>query len=187
MIGAIVAIVYAVFNYIALYNVFKDYAPNNAVLYLVLSLLVGGSDTVILFIIRNKMPVPSMPPMPREPSRCGLTPKRRWPRRPPPRSKRPRPPRRVPWAAPRYPTTTGLTTTNPPPRLQVLRPRPPEKARRQPSVVPLFPRMTRQRTRMKTEPPPLLPKIQPVAKKILEKGRKNRYYSCKSTNMLETS
>ena len=64
MIGCIVAIVYAVFNYIALYNVFKDYAPNNAVLYLVLSLLVGGSDTVILFIIRNKMPVPPMPPMP---------------------------------------------------------------------------------------------------------------------------
>ena len=62
MIGAIVAIVYAVFNYIALYNVFKDYAPNNAVLYLVLSLLVGGSDTIILFIIRNKMPVPPMPP-----------------------------------------------------------------------------------------------------------------------------
>ena len=62
MIGAIVAIVYAVFNYIALYNVFKDYAPNNAVLYLVLSLLVGGSDTIILFIIRNKMPVPPIPP-----------------------------------------------------------------------------------------------------------------------------
>ncbi|MDD6237478.1 MAG: hypothetical protein PUB00_08880, partial [Clostridiales bacterium] len=64
MIGCIVAIVYAVFNYIALYNIFKDYAPNNAVLYLVLSLLVGGSDTVILFIIRNKVPVPPMPPMP---------------------------------------------------------------------------------------------------------------------------
>ena len=62
MIGAIVAIVYAVFNYIALYSVFKDYAPNNAVLYLVLSLLVGGSDTIILFIIRNKAPVPPMPP-----------------------------------------------------------------------------------------------------------------------------
>ena len=74
MIGAIVAIVYAVFNYIALYSVFKDYAPNNAVLYLVLSLLVGGSDTIILFIIRNKRipvayngsrnkaPVPPMPP-----------------------------------------------------------------------------------------------------------------------------
>lgn len=60
--GLIVAIVYTVFSYIALYNVFKDYAPNNAVLYLVLSLLVGGSDTIILFIIRNKAPVPPMPP-----------------------------------------------------------------------------------------------------------------------------
>ena len=34
----------------------------HAVLYLVLSLLVGGSDTIILFIIRNKMPVPPIPP-----------------------------------------------------------------------------------------------------------------------------
>lgn len=62
MLAVIAAIVHAIFYYIALYTIFKDYAPNNAVLYLVLTLLVSGSDAVILFILRNKTPIPPMPP-----------------------------------------------------------------------------------------------------------------------------
>lgn len=62
MIGAIIAIINVIFYYIALYNVFKAYAPNNAVLFLVLSILISICSTIFLFVIRNHVPVDPLPP-----------------------------------------------------------------------------------------------------------------------------
>ena len=42
--------------YIALYDVFQDYAPGNAVLYLVLSILLG-IRWLLLFLLRKKQPI----------------------------------------------------------------------------------------------------------------------------------
>lgn len=49
-------ITYMVFYYIALHKVFKLFAPENAVLYTVLSIILG-IHPILLFIIRKKMPV----------------------------------------------------------------------------------------------------------------------------------
>ena len=60
----IVAVVYTVFYYIALHDIFKSCDPSNATLYLVLSIFVGITLPVFLFICRNKddgLPVPQEP------------------------------------------------------------------------------------------------------------------------------
>ncbi len=50
----VVAIVHAVFYFIALYDVYKSCEPNNAVLYLVLSILISYCRPVFLVLCRNK-------------------------------------------------------------------------------------------------------------------------------------
>ncbi len=45
---------YAVFYYIAMYRVFMDYVPNNAVLFLVLSILFNIVEPFLVLSIRNK-------------------------------------------------------------------------------------------------------------------------------------
>lgn len=62
-IGSILAIIYIIFYYIALYNVFKTYSQGNAVLFLVLSILISICSTIFLFVIRNHEPFYPMPPM----------------------------------------------------------------------------------------------------------------------------
>lgn len=46
-------VTYSVFSYISLYKIFKEYAPENSVLFLVLSILFG-INAFFLFAIRNK-------------------------------------------------------------------------------------------------------------------------------------
>ncbi len=48
-------ITYIVFYYIALYTVFKEYSPNHAVVFLVLSILFGITTPFFIFAIRNKV------------------------------------------------------------------------------------------------------------------------------------
>ncbi len=56
------AIIYTVFYYIALYNILQTYAPNYAILVLLLSLLVFAPlASIYLFVIRNKQPISPMP------------------------------------------------------------------------------------------------------------------------------
>lgn len=50
------SIVSMVYNYIALYNVYKVFKPNSAVAFLVLSIFVNVSIPIILFCIRKEMP-----------------------------------------------------------------------------------------------------------------------------------
>ena len=57
LIGAVCAIIQAVFLYIAMYRVFKAYAPDNAVLYLILSIFISICYPIFLFIIRDKQEV----------------------------------------------------------------------------------------------------------------------------------
>lgn len=60
-----VAIVYAVFYYIALHDIYKSCDPGNATLYLVLSILISYTQPVFLFLCRNKdggMPMRQVPP-----------------------------------------------------------------------------------------------------------------------------
>ncbi len=47
-------IVAAVFTYIALYSIYKAYSPENAEMYLVLSILISLAQPIILFCLRNK-------------------------------------------------------------------------------------------------------------------------------------
>ena len=57
----VVAVIHAVFYYIALYEVFKSCDPGNAVLYLVLSIFISICQPIFLVICRNKdggMPKP---------------------------------------------------------------------------------------------------------------------------------
>ncbi len=51
---SVLSITLMVFLYISLYRIFKSCQPSNAVLYLILSILVGSSLPFILFAIRNK-------------------------------------------------------------------------------------------------------------------------------------
>lgn len=60
VIGLGFGIAYAVFYYIALYNIYNEYDRKNTVLYLVLSIVFGFS-WLFLFLIRNKEPVPFFP------------------------------------------------------------------------------------------------------------------------------
>lgn len=60
-----VAIVYAVFSYIALHDIYKSCDPGNATLYLVLSIFIGICQPIFLFICRNRddgMPPREAPP-----------------------------------------------------------------------------------------------------------------------------
>lgn len=62
------AIVQAIFQFIALYEVYKSCDPGNAVLYLVLSIFINLCQPVFLFISRNKddgmpKPQPQIPPV----------------------------------------------------------------------------------------------------------------------------
>ena len=59
-----VAIVGMVFSFIALHDIYKSCDPNNATLYLVLSIFIGYARPILLFLSRNKdlgMPVPVAP------------------------------------------------------------------------------------------------------------------------------
>lgn len=47
-------IVTAVFTYIAIYAIYKAYSPENAEMYLVLSILISLAQPIILFCLRNK-------------------------------------------------------------------------------------------------------------------------------------
>lgn len=63
----------AVFQFIALYEVYKSCDPGNAVLYLVLSIFISICQPVFLFISRNKddgmpKPQPQIPPVPSTPA-----------------------------------------------------------------------------------------------------------------------
>lgn len=49
-----VAIVHAVFGYIALHDIYKSCDPGNATLFLVLSILIGYAQPIFLFLCRNK-------------------------------------------------------------------------------------------------------------------------------------
>lgn len=49
-----ISIVFAVFYYIALYRIFKMFASDNTVLFLILSIFINGAVNVLLFILRNK-------------------------------------------------------------------------------------------------------------------------------------
>lgn len=51
------AVVAAVFNYIALYRVFRIFAPDNAVLFLVLTIFVSIAYPVIMLVLSAKEPV----------------------------------------------------------------------------------------------------------------------------------
>lgn len=60
----VVEIIYTVFQYIALYNIYKSYARSNAVVFLVLSILFAPiTTTIFLLMIKNRMPEDSQPPM----------------------------------------------------------------------------------------------------------------------------
>ena len=70
-----VAIISTVVQYMALYDIYRSCEPGNATLYLVLSIFVGLSQPVFLFLCRNKddglpQPQPEIPPtswQPQEP------------------------------------------------------------------------------------------------------------------------
>lgn len=49
-----VAIAYAILRFMALYDIYKSLDPNNSVLYLVLSILMGVTEPFFLFFNRNK-------------------------------------------------------------------------------------------------------------------------------------
>ena len=55
MLVSVVAMVYVVFHYIALYRIYKEYSPNEAVIFLVLSILLSGIfEPISLLIIKNR-------------------------------------------------------------------------------------------------------------------------------------
>lgn len=53
----LISIALAVFEYIALYKVYKCFTPNNAVLFTVLSIVVSVTMPFLLFSVRNKEPL----------------------------------------------------------------------------------------------------------------------------------
>ena len=54
----VLSIIYMVFFYISDYKIYKDYDPNNAVIYIVVGVLVSGVFTEIVpFILKNKAPL----------------------------------------------------------------------------------------------------------------------------------
>lgn len=82
--GSIVLIVYKVFYFIALYNVYKAFAPENATAFEILSILLSVTTPFLLFSIRHRVPVmappmgygyppqqPQYPPYPQQPYTAG--------------------------------------------------------------------------------------------------------------------
>ena len=75
LVMMVVAIISTVVQYMALYDIYRSCEPGNATLYLVLSIFVGLSQPVFLFLCRNKddglpQPQPEIPPtswQPQEP------------------------------------------------------------------------------------------------------------------------
>lgn len=57
VVGTILSLAFLVVLYASYYKLYKMFAPGKEVLYLVLSIVVGISMPVILFIIRNNDPV----------------------------------------------------------------------------------------------------------------------------------
>ncbi len=54
-VGAnLISLAVAVIHYIALYKIFQDYAPQNTVVFLVVSILIGIAEPFIVFSLRNK-------------------------------------------------------------------------------------------------------------------------------------
>lgn len=76
-----VAIVYSVFYYIALYDIYRSLDPEHCVVYLVLSILFGVTAPFFLFFNRNKdygmFPRPQ-PPMGYIPPNSGWQPPQQW-------------------------------------------------------------------------------------------------------------
>ena len=61
----ILAVTVVVLQYVTLYKIYKLFDPNNAALYTVLSVLFNVSTSIILFILRNRLPSGGRPqPMP---------------------------------------------------------------------------------------------------------------------------
>ena len=61
IIMPILNILHAVFYYVALYKVYKLFHPNNAVGYLILSILIGITRPFLLFSLRKRMPCYAAP------------------------------------------------------------------------------------------------------------------------------
>lgn len=61
--SSLLSIAYTVFYYIALYKLYRVFARDNAVLYLVLSIFFGIATPIIIFCLRNKPVQMSVPPM----------------------------------------------------------------------------------------------------------------------------
>lgn len=76
LVCMILAVVYSVFYYIALYNILNAYAPNMAVVILLLTILVFSPlSSIYLFAIRNRAPAePMYPTQPQPPVQTGYQP-----------------------------------------------------------------------------------------------------------------
>lgn len=57
LIASLAAVAVTAFEYIALYNVYNCFAPDNAVMFTVISILVNVAMPFLLFSIRNKEPL----------------------------------------------------------------------------------------------------------------------------------
>lgn len=53
-VGWIIAILMTIYNYAAYYRLYKLYSPNNAVLFLVLSIILPFMPYIFVFVLRNK-------------------------------------------------------------------------------------------------------------------------------------
>ncbi len=56
VIGQIIGLLAAIIFFIALYKLYEMYAPDKAVLFLVLSILLGFLTPIFIFVLRNKEP-----------------------------------------------------------------------------------------------------------------------------------
>lgn len=56
LVVSVLSIVYAVILYIALYYIYKMFAPKNAVLFIILTVFTSLAAVVLLFVYRNKEP-----------------------------------------------------------------------------------------------------------------------------------
>lgn len=54
VLTSVLSVIYVIFYYIALYKVFKLFSPDNATVFLVLSILFGIALPIIIFCLRNK-------------------------------------------------------------------------------------------------------------------------------------
>lgn len=54
LIGFIISVLYLIYYYAALYQLYKIYSPNHAVLFLILSIVIVLAQPIIIFAIRNR-------------------------------------------------------------------------------------------------------------------------------------